>query len=110
MSDDLFLQFSSNSSNQSDPSLPTKLAKLEARMAGKGATPVQASWSSVNKFGAAEELAMPEQSYSSDSEEDVSTFYFIFAETVYRLSFPCLALLSLFVFSPLDNSVACPLI
>ncbi|XP_026425113.1 serine/threonine-protein kinase TOUSLED-like isoform X1 [Papaver somniferum] len=77
MSDDLFLQFSSNSSNQSDPSLPTKLAKLEARMAGKGATPVQASWSSVNKFGAAEELAMPEQSYSSDSEEDTAAQFLI---------------------------------
>ncbi|KAI3988534.1 hypothetical protein MKX01_026348 [Papaver californicum] len=77
MSDDLFLQFSSNSSNQSDPSLPTKLAKLEARMAGKGATPVQPTWPSASKFGAAEELAMAEQSYSSDSEEDTGAQFLI---------------------------------
>ena len=75
MSDDLLIHFSSNSSNQSDPGLPTKLAKLEARMAGKGSstTPVQASWSSVSsaKFGVTEDLAA--QSTSSDSEDNVSS-------------------------------------
>ena len=35
MSEDMLLHFSSNSSNQSDQSLPTKMAKLEARMTGK---------------------------------------------------------------------------
>ncbi|KAF2299869.1 hypothetical protein GH714_005069 [Hevea brasiliensis] len=36
MSDDMLIHFSSNSSNQSDQSLPTKIAKLEARMVGRG--------------------------------------------------------------------------
>ena len=92
MSDDMLMHFSSNSSNQSDQSLPTKIAKLEARMAGKvpsvtPAPPVQLLqqqpqpqhqqqlqqqpiWSSVSpgpKFGPPEELAE-----SSDSEDDVS--------------------------------------
>ncbi|CAD5332295.1 unnamed protein product [Arabidopsis thaliana] len=35
MSDDMVLHFSSNSSNQSDHSLPDKIAKLEARLTGK---------------------------------------------------------------------------
>ncbi|GMN46970.1 hypothetical protein TIFTF001_016139 [Ficus carica] len=38
MSDDMLLHFSSNSSNQSDHSLPTKIAKLEARMVGKASS------------------------------------------------------------------------
>ncbi|KAB5541755.1 hypothetical protein DKX38_014729 [Salix brachista] len=85
MSDDMLMHFSSNSSNQSDQSLPTKIAKLEARMAGKvpsvtPAPPVQLQqqhqqqqqqpiWSSVSsgpKFGPPEELAG-----SSDSDDDV---------------------------------------
>ena len=83
MSDDMLMHFSSNSSNQSDQSLPTKIAKLEARMAGKvssvyPAPPVQLQqqqqkqpiWSSVSpgpRFGPPEELAE-----SSDSDDDVS--------------------------------------
>ncbi|KAI3804425.1 hypothetical protein L1987_25962 [Smallanthus sonchifolius] len=35
MSEDVLLHFTSNSSNQSDQSLPSKIAKLEARMVGK---------------------------------------------------------------------------
>ncbi|KAG7555994.1 Protein kinase domain [Arabidopsis suecica] len=35
MSDDMVMHFSSNSSNQSDHSLPDKIAKLEARLTGK---------------------------------------------------------------------------
>lgn len=75
MSDDMLLHFSSNSSNQSDQSLPTKIAKLEARMVGKAplaapaAAPVQAAWpavSSVANYGVAEDLV------SSDSDDDVS--------------------------------------
>ncbi|KAK3040194.1 hypothetical protein RJ639_028444 [Escallonia herrerae] len=73
MSDDMLLHFSSNSSNQSDQSLPTKIAKLEARMAGKAvSTPPQATW--PTKPGPApppapEDLAEPLLS-SSDSDSD----------------------------------------
>lgn len=84
MSDDMFIHFSSNSSNQSDQSLPTKIAKLEARLVGKGsgsgsssvAPPAQAQpiWPSTSaaKFGVAENLAEP--STSSDSDDDVSLY------------------------------------
>ncbi|KAF7831596.1 serine/threonine-protein kinase TOUSLED isoform X1 [Senna tora] len=72
MSDDMLLHFSSNSSNQSDQSLPTKIAKLEARMVGKASSSAAAATtlpSSPAKFvGAAEELAGP--STSSDSDDD----------------------------------------
>jgi tousled-like kinase len=83
MSDDMLMHFSSNSSNQSDQSLPTKIAKLEARMAGKVSSVCPAPhvqlqqqqqkqpiWSSVSpgpRFGPPEELAE-----SSDSDDDVS--------------------------------------
>lgn len=81
MSDDMLVHFSSNSSNQSDQSLPTKIAKLEARMVGKASSTVattlssaqQSTWSSVPsaaKFGGpAEDLTGP--STSSDSDDDV---------------------------------------
>ncbi|OVA00864.1 Protein kinase domain [Macleaya cordata] len=87
MSDDFLTHFSSNSSNQSDPSLPTKLAKLEARMVGKGSlnTPVQASWSSVSsvaKFGPTDP---GEQSTSSDSEDDTGGEFLIQANTQKRM-------------------------
>ncbi|XP_059430669.1 serine/threonine-protein kinase TOUSLED [Corylus avellana] len=90
MSDDMLIHFSSNSSNQSDQSLPTKIAKLEARMVSKAssAPPAQQqqqqppppppqqqqpAWASVSsgaaaKFGGTEELAEP--SSSSDSDYD----------------------------------------
>ncbi|KAJ6386258.1 hypothetical protein OIU77_029264 [Salix suchowensis] len=98
MSDDMLMHFSSNSSNQSDQSLPTKIAKLEARMAGKvpsvtPAPPVQLQqqhqqqqqqpiWSSVSsgpKFGPPEELAG-----SSDSDEDNGGEFLIQANTQKR--------------------------
>uniref|UniRef100_A0A6M2F6I5 Protein kinase domain-containing protein n=1 Tax=Populus davidiana TaxID=266767 RepID=A0A6M2F6I5_9ROSI len=104
MSDDMLMHFSSNSSNQSDQSLPTKIAKLEARMAGKvpsvtPAPPVQLQqqqpqpqhqqqlqqqpiWSSVSpgpKFGPPEELAE-----SSDSDDDNGGEFLIQANTQKR--------------------------
>lgn len=75
-SDDMLMHFSSNS-NQSDSSLPTKLAKLEARMAGKGSSsavaPVQAQWQSGSavKFEGMKDCADPLSSSDSD-DDDVS--------------------------------------
>ncbi|XP_043702783.1 serine/threonine-protein kinase TOUSLED-like isoform X3 [Telopea speciosissima] len=89
MSEDMLIHFSSNSSNQSDPSLPTKLAKLEARMAGKGSstTPVQATWSTASsaKFGAMEDSAEP--STSSDSDDDNGGEFLIQPNTQKRQKF-----------------------
>ena len=65
MSDDMLLHFSSNSSNQSDQSLPTKIAKLEARLVGKAPSVVA---SVVSKYGTPEKL--PEPLLSSDSDDD----------------------------------------
>ncbi|RAL45953.1 hypothetical protein DM860_006107 [Cuscuta australis] len=65
MSEDMMLQFSSNSSNQSDNS---KMAKLEARMVRKLVAPQPISWSASSKFGDAESL--PEPMVSSDSDDD----------------------------------------
>ncbi|XP_039030319.1 serine/threonine-protein kinase TOUSLED-like [Hibiscus syriacus] len=82
MSDDVLLHFSSNSSNQSDHSLPTKIAKLEARLVGKASSSIasqqpsqtqqqqqQLPWpplSSASKFFSTENLS--EASGSSDSD------------------------------------------
>ncbi|KAL2316969.1 hypothetical protein Fmac_030845 [Flemingia macrophylla] len=90
MSDDMLIHFSSNSSNQSDQSLPTKIAKLEARMVGKGssATAQQSGWSSMfvpsaGKFGGtAEDLIQP--STSSDSDDDNGGEFLIQANTQKR--------------------------
>ncbi|KAI3503977.1 hypothetical protein L1887_32513 [Cichorium endivia] len=89
MSEDVLLHLASNSSNQSDQSLPSKIAKLEARMVGKTSTAVVStlqlpaaqaaatrssiSSSSAAKFGAnaAGEICA-ESLDSSDSEEDDS--------------------------------------
>ncbi|MCD9639994.1 hypothetical protein HAX54_025005 [Datura stramonium] len=70
MSDDVVIHFASNSSNQSDQSLPSKIAKLEARMVGKGssATSQANAWSAPAKFGVAENVAEP--AISSDSDDD----------------------------------------
>lgn len=92
MSDDMLIHFSSNSSNQSDQSLPTKIAKLEARMVGKASSvppaqqqqqpqpqppqQLQPAWpaisSAATKFVGIEDLAEP--SSSSDSDDDVRLF------------------------------------
>ncbi|KAL9316115.1 hypothetical protein ACSQ67_017116 [Phaseolus vulgaris] len=90
MSDDMLIHFSSNSSNQSDHSLPTKIAKLEARMVGKGSSTSaqQPGWSTVSvpsagKFGrAAENSAEP--STSSDSDDDNGGAFLIQANTQKR--------------------------
>ncbi|CAH1412524.1 unnamed protein product [Lactuca virosa] len=89
MSEDVLLHLASNSSNQSDQSLPSKIAKLEARMVGKTSTAVVStlqlpaaqaaatrssiSSSSAAKFGAnAAGEIYAESLDSSDSEEDDS--------------------------------------
>ncbi|CAK9175470.1 unnamed protein product [Ilex paraguariensis] len=81
MSEDMLLHFSSNSSNQSDQSLPSKIAKLEARMVGKASLaasgPTQATWSSVSlapKLGAAENLVEPLVSSDSDDDDNGGEF------------------------------------
>ncbi|CAN1187288.1 Serine/threonine-protein kinase TOUSLED [Linum perenne] len=92
MSDDMLIHFSSNSSNQSDQSLPTKIAKLEARLVGKtpSAAPSsqqsqqqqQPTWSSLPlgaQFGHAHESAG-----SSDSDDDNEGEFLIQANTQKR--------------------------
>ncbi|GAV59098.1 Pkinase domain-containing protein [Cephalotus follicularis] len=92
MPDDMLLHFSSNSSNQSDQSLPDKIAKLEARMVGKATPappqqqhlqqPARSSISSAAKFGVPDQLAEP--STSSDSEDDHGEEFLIQANTQKR--------------------------
>ncbi|KAI7982951.1 Serine/threonine-protein kinase TOUSLED [Camellia lanceoleosa] len=92
MSEDMLLHFSSNSSNQSDQSLPTKIAKLEARMVGKAPSaapaPAQATWAAapcVAKYGvAATAENLSESLPSSDSDDDNGTAYLIQANTQKR--------------------------
>ncbi|KAG6535022.1 hypothetical protein ZIOFF_008939 [Zingiber officinale] len=73
MSDDIVMQLSSNS-NPSDPSLPTKLAKLEARMAGKSSSSltIQSAWQSTTppmRFPEQEELLDSSSSDDDNGEE-----------------------------------------
>uniref|UniRef100_A0A7N0VML6 Cyclin C-terminal domain-containing protein n=1 Tax=Kalanchoe fedtschenkoi TaxID=63787 RepID=A0A7N0VML6_KALFE len=75
MGDDMLNHFASNSSNQSDQSLPTKIAKLEARMVGKGPTVPSPSLRSAplnpapaSKLSLSEDL--PASVSSSDSDDD----------------------------------------
>uniref|UniRef100_A0A5B7A0Z4 Putative serine/threonine-protein kinase TOUSLED isoform X1 n=1 Tax=Davidia involucrata TaxID=16924 RepID=A0A5B7A0Z4_DAVIN len=91
MSEDMLLHFSSNSSNQSDNSLPTKIAKLEARMAGRSssappapAQPTCSSVSSVTKLGAAAAEDLAESLVSSDSDDDNGGEFLIQANTQKR--------------------------
>lgn len=76
MSDEMVIQFSSNSSNQSDHSLPDKLAKLEARLTGKAsssAKPLQLSvWSSASTAAAGSSEAS-----ISDSDDEVASHIFV---------------------------------
>lgn len=78
MSDDVLMHFTSNSSNQSDQSLPSKIAKLEARMIGKTPSTVTAavnSSSSAGKFGVVNSngaAICTESLDSSDSDDDDS--------------------------------------
>ncbi|XP_023516144.1 serine/threonine-protein kinase TOUSLED-like isoform X3 [Cucurbita pepo subsp. pepo] len=90
MSDDMLLHFSSNSSNQSDQSLPAKMARLEARMVGKTSSiqpPAQSqstrtSVSSAVTFVASENLIEP--STSSDSDDGTGDGFLIQANTQKR--------------------------
>ncbi|XP_050367376.1 serine/threonine-protein kinase TOUSLED isoform X2 [Argentina anserina] len=88
MSDDMLIHFSSNSSNQSDQPLPTKIAKLEARMVGKASSappsshPSWPSLSSAPKFLAADSPNEP--STSSDSDDDNGGEFLIQANTQKR--------------------------
>ncbi|PKI73329.1 hypothetical protein CRG98_006267 [Punica granatum] len=98
MSDDMLLHLSSNSSNQSDHSLPTKIAKLEARLVGKASSASappsqhqqqpqpqqqqqQPIWSSSSKFVAD---SLGEESSSSDSDDDAGAEFLIQANTQKR--------------------------
>ncbi|XVE59711.1 hypothetical protein DITRI_Ditri05aG0068100 [Diplodiscus trichospermus] len=105
MSDDMLLHLSSNSSNQSEHSLPTKIAKLEARLVGKASSatvsqqsqtqllqqqqqqqlqkqPPWSSLSSASKFTSTEGL--PEASSSSDSDDENGGEFLIQANTMKR--------------------------
>ncbi|KAE8724878.1 Serine/threonine-protein kinase TOUSLED [Hibiscus syriacus] len=99
MSDDMLSHFSSNSSNQSDHSLPTKIAKLEARLVGKASSTTasqqppqtqqlqqqQLPWpspSSASKFVSAEDLS--EASSSSDSDDENGGEFLIQANILKR--------------------------
>ena len=85
MSDEMLIHFSSNSSNQSDNSLPTKIAKLEARLVGKGSVsgpnsmplPAPTAWPSASSSKFADIDNVPEPSTSSDSDDDVSLWFFL---------------------------------
>ncbi|XP_050112260.1 serine/threonine-protein kinase TOUSLED-like isoform X3 [Malus sylvestris] len=96
MSDDMLIHFSSNSSNQSDHSLPTKIAKLEARMVGKAssasaAPPAlqqqqlpQSAWSSLSSAPRFTTADLAEPSTSSDSDDDNGEEFLIQANTQKR--------------------------
>ena len=76
MSDEMVIQFSSNSSNQSDHSLPDKLAKLEARLTGKAASSAKSLqlsvWSSASTAAAGSSEAS-----ISDSDDEVASHIFV---------------------------------
>ncbi|XP_020574253.1 serine/threonine-protein kinase TOUSLED isoform X2 [Phalaenopsis equestris] len=78
MSDDIVMHLASNS-NSSDPTLPSKLAKLEARMAGKSSSSplMQPGWqpASTAKYGGAVDFQA--SSLSSDSDDDSGGAYLI---------------------------------
>lgn len=92
MSEDLLVHFTSKSnSNPSDPSFPTKLAMLEARMVGKSSTAspttVQATWPSIAsvKNEASEEVVHTSVSSDSDDDDDVGGKFLIQKNTQKRL-------------------------
>lgn len=77
MPDEMVIQFSSNSSNQSDHSLPDKLAKLEARLTGKTASSAKQQqqlsvWSSASTAAAGSSEAS-----ISDSDDEVASHIFV---------------------------------
>ncbi|CAH8271775.1 unnamed protein product [Arabidopsis lyrata] len=87
MSDDMVMHFSSNSSNQSDHSLPDKIAKLEARLTGKtpsSAKPPQLQQQQVSVWSSASSAAvkvvtstppgLSETSISDSDDENTGDF------------------------------------
>lgn len=94
MSDDMLMHFSSNSSSQTDQSLPTKMAKLEARMVGKAssasATATQSqqptTWPAATKISGLPENMVCEP-LSSDSDDDVSLWVLFFMLLHYAVEF-----------------------
>ncbi|XP_042379764.1 serine/threonine-protein kinase TOUSLED-like isoform X2 [Zingiber officinale] len=74
MSDDIVMQLSSSSSPP-DPSLPTKLAKLEARMAGKSSSSltIQSAWQSPPPPPPPPPMRFAEQEELPDSSSDDDT-------------------------------------
>lgn len=79
----MVIHFASNSSNQSDQSLPTKIAKLEARMVGKASSVASQanSWSSPAMF---ENVAEPAAVSSDSDDDDNGVEYLIQANTQKR--------------------------
>lgn len=85
MSDDMVMHFSSNSSNQSDHSLPDKIAKLEARLTGKtpsSAKPPQLQQQQVSVWSSASSAAVKvvtstppglSETSISDSDDEVAS-------------------------------------
>ncbi|CAI9768590.1 unnamed protein product [Fraxinus pennsylvanica] len=92
----MLIHFSSNSSNQSDQSsLPTKIAKLEARMVGKTSSAVAApaqvqtqvqstSWSAAVKFGTPPDSLPSESLVSSDDSDDDNGREFLIQATTQK--------------------------
>ncbi|CAA2969334.1 serine threonine- kinase TOUSLED isoform X1 [Olea europaea subsp. europaea] len=90
------MHFSSNSSNQSDQSsLPTKIAKLEARMVGKTSSAVAAPaqvqkqvqstlWSAAVKFGSPPDSLPPESLVSNDDSDDDNGGEFLIQATTQK--------------------------
>ncbi|CAN8244239.1 unnamed protein product [Cochlearia groenlandica] len=86
MSEDMLMHFSSNSSNQSDHSLPDKIAKLEARLTGKTASSAKpqqppqqqlSAWSSASVAGkvvASVPAGVSEASISDSDDENTGDF------------------------------------
>ena len=71
MAEDVFSHISSNS-NQSDPSLPLKIAKLEARMAGKPTSASNWQGSSQSLPAPSTTQSIPMSSSDSGDDDDVS--------------------------------------
>ncbi|CAN7121743.1 unnamed protein product [Brassica rapa subsp. narinosa] len=87
MSEDMVMHFSSNSSNQSDHSLPDKIAKLEARLTGKTASSAKPQpqhqqqqlsvWSSASapaKVAASAAAGSSDVSISDSDDENTGDF------------------------------------
>ncbi|KAG2300843.1 hypothetical protein Bca4012_011595 [Brassica carinata] len=89
-SDDMVLHFSSNSSNQSDHSLPDKIAKLEARLTGKTASsapkpqPQQQQQLSVWSSSSTVAASAPAEASISDSDDENTGDFLIRANTKKR--------------------------